>query len=86
MRREIMIIPTSNMSGCSTAQVARIVGVTKITLLRWLYAGVLKEPKRVKVVGGTWRIWTEADIRRAKQVKKTMKRGPKPKTAQKRDK
>jgi excisionase family DNA binding protein len=66
-----------NMKGYSTAQVAKAVGVSKNTILRWLYAGTLKEPEHQKVGGMTWRIWSEADIERARKVKATIKRGRK---------
>ena len=49
----------------STAQVADAIGVSKKTLLRWLYAGELPEPKQTV---GTLnnRVWTEAELKRAK--------------------
>jgi DNA-binding transcriptional MerR regulator len=67
------------MTGYSTAQVAKAIGVSKNTLLQWLYTGTLREPKRSSVGGVQWRIWTDLDIERAQKVKATMKRGPKPK-------
>jgi DNA-binding transcriptional MerR regulator len=67
------------MQGYSTAQAAKIIGVSKNTLLQWLYAGTLDEPKRSTVGGVEWRIWSDSDIERARKVKATMKRGPKPK-------
>jgi DNA-binding transcriptional MerR regulator len=67
------------MQGYSTAQVAKIIGVSKNTLLQWLYTGALTEPKRCAVGGVQWRTWSKADIERAQKVKATMKRGPKPK-------
>jgi excisionase family DNA binding protein len=63
----------------STAQAAREIGVSKGTLLRWLHDGVLREPKRIDLAGSAWRAWIEADIERARRVKATMRRGPKPK-------
>lgn len=50
----------------TTAAVAKEIGVTKKTLLRWLYAGVLPEPKSVTVGEIQNRIWTAADLNRAK--------------------
>jgi DNA-binding transcriptional MerR regulator len=66
------------MQGCTTAQVAKAIGVSKNTLLKWLYAGVLQEPKRTHVAGVRWRVWSKSDIERARKLKGTMKRGPKP--------
>jgi len=38
----------------------------------------LPEPKRGKIGGLAVRIWTNADIERARKIKGTMKRGRKP--------
>ncbi len=72
-------IPITSMEGYSTAQAAKTIGVSKNTLLQWLYAGRLEEPKRSIVGGVEWRVWSNSDIERARKVKATMKRGPKPK-------
>jgi predicted site-specific integrase-resolvase len=54
------------MQSYSTAQVATAIGVSKKTLLRWLWTGKLAEPKQT--VGSIeTRIWTEADLTRAKR-------------------
>jgi len=65
--------------GCTTAQVARELGVHKRTLLRWIEDGRLKDVKRVTFQGVYWRIWTAADIARARRLKETLKPGPAPK-------
>jgi hypothetical protein len=72
-------IPITSMSGYTTAQVAKAVGVSKNTLLKWLYSGVLAEPKRSRVGGVSWRVWSERDLERARKLKGTQKRGRKPK-------
>ena len=61
----------------STAQAAKQIGVSKNTLLRWLYAGLLAEPKTSKMPGSNWRVWTISDIARAKKVKARMRPGRK---------
>lgn len=53
----------------STAQVARLIGVDKQTLLRWMYAGKLSEPRRSEVAGLVVRVWTERDLARARKFK-----------------
>jgi excisionase family DNA binding protein len=53
----------------STAEVAREIGVSKRTLLRWLYAGKLPEPKHQVFGGVDNRVWTEADLNRARLFK-----------------
>ncbi len=72
-------IPIREMKGRNTAEIAKLLDVSKGTLLRWLHDGVLGEPKQVSVAGVKWRIWSDADIVRARKIKATMKRGPKPK-------
>ena len=66
------------MKGYNTAKVAKVIGVSKNTLLRWLYEGKLKEPRRVKAPRQEWRVWTKKDIRRARKLRATMRHGPKP--------
>jgi hypothetical protein len=50
----------------STAEVARMIGVSKNTLLRWLYAEKLPEPKTVTFGGVESRVWSDSDLNRAK--------------------
>jgi len=75
----IVSIPITKMSGYSTAQAARLTGVSKNTLLRWLYAGHLPEPHRTRVGGIVWRVWSQEDIERARRLKVKMRPGPKSK-------
>jgi DNA-binding transcriptional MerR regulator len=53
----------------STAQVARMAGVHKATLLRWLYAGSIQEPKRHSNGGVDARIWSDRDVQRVRKHK-----------------
>jgi hypothetical protein len=53
----------------STLEVARLVGVHKYTLLRWLYTGAVAEPKRQIIGGQIVRIWTDRDLGRARKYK-----------------
>ena len=57
------------MANYSTAQVARKIGVDKKTLLRWLYAGKVAEPKMVKTPASNIRVWTEGDLVRVSRFK-----------------
>jgi len=70
-------IDTSSMKGVSTAQAAKLVGVTTRTLFRWLDNGLLPEPRRVRMPGQLWRLWSAKDIARARKVKAEVRRGPK---------
>ena len=53
-------------AGYSTGEVAKAIKVSKITLLRWLWDGKIPEPKRQTFGGVENRVWTAADLNRAK--------------------
>jgi DNA-binding transcriptional MerR regulator len=57
------------MQTYSTATVARKVGVVKSTLLRWLYAGKIPEPRRLHNGGVDARIWSQKDLKRVREYK-----------------
>jgi hypothetical protein len=57
------------MKNYSTATVASDVGVSKLTLIRWLMAGKIKEPRRVKQGGVELRLWTGRDVERVRKYK-----------------
>jgi predicted site-specific integrase-resolvase len=57
------------MQSYSTVQVAKTVGVDKKTLLRWLWAGKISEPKHYTNGGQDVRIWTERDLQRVRRFK-----------------
>ena len=66
----------------STAEAARLIGVNRVTLQRWLIAGKMKEPKKIKAGGVEVRIWTDRDLDRVrlyKQKRYRKGRGRKPK-------
>jgi predicted site-specific integrase-resolvase len=70
------------MSPMSTEQVAKAVGVNRVTLERWLSGGKFKPPRAVKIGRGTFRQWTQADVDRIlryKQENYRKGRGRKPK-------
>ncbi len=50
----------------STSEVAKSINVSKGTLLRWLQTGQLTEPKRETFGGVESRIWSAADLERAR--------------------
>ena len=54
----------------TTKQVAKAIGVSYLTLLRWLYANKLAEPERMVLGGTNLRLWTKADIQRARKYKR----------------
>jgi hypothetical protein len=53
----------------STAEVAKVIGVSKNTVLRWLMAAKIPEPPRQIFGGVESRIWSAADLARARQFK-----------------
>jgi predicted site-specific integrase-resolvase len=57
------------MKTYSTAQIARISGVHKVTLQRWLISGKLKEPKKVNAGNIQFRIWFARDLKRVREYK-----------------
>jgi len=57
------------MRPLSTLEVARMIGIHKQTLLDWLYAGKIREPKRQTVGGQVVRIWTQSDIEGVRKYK-----------------
>ena len=52
---------TNYMGNLSTAEVAKLAGVHKDTLLRWLRAGSVPEPKRDR---HGWRSFSVSDAKR----------------------
>jgi predicted site-specific integrase-resolvase len=54
----------------STAEVAKAIGISKKTLLRWLWGGKLSEPKQAVNMGRVdARVWSAADLERARKFK-----------------
>jgi hypothetical protein len=50
----------------STSQVATAINVGKNTLLRWLYSGKLREPRKEMFGGVVSRVWSQTDLDRAR--------------------
>ena len=70
------------MSYVSTAEVAKVVGVSESTLERWLSDGKIKPPKLIQLGQRKSRLWTVQDIKRIRLYKKKFYwkgRGGKPK-------
>jgi DNA-binding transcriptional MerR regulator len=53
----------------STIQVARMLGIHKVTLQRWLLSGKVSEPRRVRNGGVNARIWADRDVERIRKYK-----------------
>ena len=72
------------MSGYSTAQVAKLIGIGRQTLHRWLREFPGLAPKKQKVGGVVVRMWSDRELKRLKKHKqdnyrKGRGRKPKPK-------
>ena len=63
----------------STPQAARKIGVSFITLHRWLRDGKIRPSAAIPVHNRTLWAWTDADIAKGRKVKAAQKPGPKPK-------
>jgi DNA-binding transcriptional MerR regulator len=53
----------------STQEVANLVGVHKLTLLRWLYTGRIAEPRHARIAMQNHRVWSERDLERVRKFK-----------------
>jgi predicted site-specific integrase-resolvase len=60
----------------STPQAAKKIGVSFITLHRWLKCGKIR-PQAIPLQGRTLWLWSEADIAKGRKVKAEQKPGPK---------
>lgn len=72
------------MATLSTVEVARKVGISRVTLERWLSSGKVKAPKKVRFGKNEFRNWTAEDVARVRKQKqhnyrKGRGRKPKPK-------
>jgi predicted site-specific integrase-resolvase len=62
----------------TTPQAAKKIGVSFITLHRWIRDGKI-HPQAVPLQNRTLWLWTDTDIARGRKVKVEQKPGPKPK-------
>ena len=53
----------------TTQRVADVISVHKVTLLRWLREGKIREPRRIRFDGPSYRVWSERDVERVKKYK-----------------
>jgi len=72
------------MSPLSTEDVAKSVGINRVTLERWLATGKIRRPKMIRYGRDEFRNWNAADVERVRKYKqKNYRKGrgrkPKPK-------
>lgn len=72
-----------NAKTYTTAEVAAKVGVSRQTLYSWIEGGKIKAPKPIKLGQRSMRLWTDADIEKARRFKGTLKPGPRSKKKKK---
>ena len=80
-------IGNSVMATYSTVEVARMLGIHKVTLQCWLLDGKVSEPRRISAGGFEARLWTNRDVERVRRYKEKFYRkgrGRKPKGKAKR--
>jgi len=58
------------MPDLSTKGIAESIGISRVTLQRWLLSGKLPEPERFKAGGVDVRVWNDQDVERVRQFKK----------------
>lgn len=62
----------------TTSEAAEHIGVSRQTLYSWIEDGHIDAPKPLKIGGGTIRLWSMAEIQKARKFKDTLKPGPRP--------
>lgn len=70
------------MKHYSTPEAAKKIGVSLITLYRWLRDGKIR-PQGIPMRRGVIWTWTDADVAKGRKVKAAQKPGPKPKAGAK---
>ncbi len=53
----------------TTRQAAKVAGISLVTLQRWIRSGKVKAPKLRLIGGGTFRLWSKADVERIWKAK-----------------
>jgi excisionase family DNA binding protein len=63
----------------TTGEAASEIGVSRQTLQAWIAGGKVPVPKAIEMGHVTVRLWTKADIEKARKFKGTLKPGPRAK-------
>ena len=53
----------------STVEVAKLLGIHRVTLEEWIRQGKVKPPKTIRIGGQNYRLWTEREIERVRKHK-----------------
>jgi len=57
------------MAPLSTAEVAKIVGIHRVTLEEWIARGAIPSPRRLAIGKHVVRLWSRKDIERLQKYK-----------------
>jgi excisionase family DNA binding protein len=71
------------MKTFTMAQAAKHLGISRQTLYSWIDAGKVAAPKPTVIGRQSFRLWTEADIDRARRFKGSLKPGPRTRSKKK---
>lgn len=63
----------------TTREAAKLIGVSHQTLRDWVDAGEIVAPKQITVGKMAIRLWTKANIAKARKIRGTLKPGPRSK-------
>jgi len=67
----------------TTLEVAKALAISRQTLYTWIEGGHIDAPKPIVIGSKSFRLWTAADIDRARKFKGTLKPGPQAKAKKK---
>jgi excisionase family DNA binding protein len=62
----------------TTAEAAAMIGVSRQTLYAWMASGQIDSPTTIQLGKRSMRLWSKADIARARKLKGTLRPGPGP--------
>jgi DNA-binding transcriptional MerR regulator len=62
---------------CTTKEAAKAIGISRATLQAWIKDGMIQPPTPTLEGAVAKRLWTKADIERARRFKGTLRPGPK---------
>jgi len=65
----------------TTPEAAKLVGVSRQTLQAWVKGRMIPPPELIEIGHVSVRLWSTADIQRARRFKGTLRPGPEAKTA-----
>ena len=71
----IQILPMAAKT-YTTAEAAAMIGISRQTLYAWMETREIDPPTPIQLGKRSMRLWTKADIERARKLKGTLRSGP----------